>query len=225
MVTKIIRRGISVTVSIGENKLQMKHLTFLFLVLLFISSACAPARKPVVTPSIQVSQSTAIATSSPTLADPTITPRPTNTISLSPTHPPVGIFPVEFYPPLVLDYGPGQWVDKSEYGNTKMMNNFLQHSVLESCTIGPMGPSGFWPEDMTDKKLGSITYQVQYDQVTSTGESVSYYFAISAPGAGIDNDTGIAHFAVISNPSQADGCKAAAEDVLATLRRADHPAQ
>ena len=116
-------------------------------------------------------------------------------------------------------------MDKSEYGNTKMMINFLQHSVLESCTIGPMGPSGFWPEDMSDKKLGSITYQVQYDQITSTGESVSYYFAISSTGARIDNDTGIAHFSVISNPSQAEGCKAAAEDVLATLRRADHPAQ
>ncbi len=138
-----------------------------------------------------------------------------------PTFPPAGIFAIKFYPPLVLDYPTDQWVDKSEYNNLQMMVNFLQNRELESCVIGPMGPSGFWPESTIDKRLGSIDYQAQLDQKTDTGDWISYYFAISAPAGIIDNEIGTAHFFVKSNPAEAKKCRVAAEDVLATLHRSD----
>lgn len=203
----------------------MKRTAFNLLVWLALLSACSPADQQVLTPTKEASLSPATATYEPAVPDPTATSRPTRTISPSPSLPPEGILAVQFYPPLVLDFDPDQWEDKSEYGYTKMIVNYLQHRELDSCTIGPMGPSGFYPEGMTGKVLGSIEFQVQSDQAASTSQWVSYYFAITAPGGRIVNESGIAHFAVMYIPSQAEGCKAAAEEVLAALRRADNPAQ
>jgi len=196
----------------------MKHLTFLLFVCLFIFSACTPADQQIDASSSQPSHLPATASASPIPADPTITPRPTKTITPNPTQPPEGIFAIKIYPLLVLDYDPLLWDDLSEYSNTEWMINFLQHRELDTCRIGPMGPSGFWPEDMAEKKLGNIDYQVKYDQVDSTGGRASFYFAMDAIGGRIENEFGIPHFAVMYDPSQAEGCKAAAEDVLATLR-------
>jgi hypothetical protein len=137
--------------------------------------------------------------------------------------PPAGVFAIKFYPPLVLDYPADQWVDKSEYDNTEMMVNYLQNQELKTCAIGPMGPSGFYPESMKDVTLGNIDYQVLLDQNTTSGDTISYYFAISTSTGSIENDVGIAIFDVQSTPAEAKNCRAAAEKVLATLRRADQP--
>lgn len=146
---------------------------------------------------------------------------PTETITPSPTLPPAGVFAIKFYPPLVLDYPTDQWVDKSEYENTEMMVNYLQNQELKTCTIGPMGASGFYPENMEETTLGGIQYQYVQDQTSSTGNVNSYYFALSSLNGNIESEAGIPHFYVQSSPTDAEKCKTAAEEVLATLRRAD----
>lgn len=206
----------------------MKKLIYPLLFCIALFSACSSPNQLQPTLSVQFSPSppmTKTSTPEPTFI-PTDTaalpsPTPTETITPSPTFPPAGIFAIKFYPPLVLDYPTDQWVDKSEYNNLQMMVNFLQNRELESCVIGPMGPSGFWPESTIDKRLGSIDYQAQLDQKTDTGDWISYYFAISAPAGIIDNEIGTAHFFVKSNPAEAKKCRVAAEDVLATLHRSD----
>lgn len=141
----------------------------------------------------------------------------TDTITPSPTLPPAGVFAIKFYPPLVLDYPTELWLDKSEYDNPQMMVNYLQNKELKTCTIGPMGASGYYPENMKDITLGNIHYQVLLDQKTTDGKAVSYYFANIA----VENEGGIPHFAVLSSQTEAKKCKAAAEEVFATLSQAD----
>jgi len=45
-------------------------------------------------------------------------------------------FELYFYRPLVVDYDPAVWEDRSEPDNKEMMVNYLQHRERESCTIG-----------------------------------------------------------------------------------------
>lgn len=207
----------------------MKRLIYLSLLIgIALFTACSSRNRPQPTSSAQVDPSpTSAAASTPTPDSTAAAPRPTGTaappspaptetVTPQPTLPPTGVFAIKFYPPLVLEYPPEQWLDQSEYHNTQRMVNYLQHKALESCTINPMGPSGFWPEDMVDLRLGSIDYQVQLDQKLTTGEWVSYYFAISAPGI-IDDEIGVPVFSVVSAPADAEKCRAAAEAVLATL--------
>ncbi len=94
-----------------------------------------------------------------------------------------------------------------------MMINYLQNRELKTCIIRPMGASGFYPDNMEEMTLGNIRYQVLLDQKTTDGNAVSYYFA------NIKNEGGV--FAVLSSQTEAKKCRAAAEEVLATLRRAD----
>jgi hypothetical protein len=213
----------------------MKKWIYPLLFWMALSSACSSPNPSQSTPSIQASplpsmtiMSTPKPISTATASLPTDTaalpsPISTDTSTPSPTHPPAGIFAVNFYPPLVLDYPTEQWLDKSEYDNTQMMVNYLQNKELKTCTIGPMGPSGFYPENMQDVTLGNITYQRLLDQKTNTGNLVSYYFALSSSVGSIENEVGIAHFDVQSSPAEAKECRVASEEVLTTLRRTDQP--
>ncbi len=151
----------------------------------------------------------------------TTTIRPTDTVMPSPTPPPAGTFVIKFYPPLVLDYPTDQWIDKSEYNNTEIMINYLQNIELTTCTITPMGASGFYPENMNEIILGNIRYQILPDQKITAGNMASYYFAISSSKGSIKGGAGIPHFVVQSSPLEGEKCRIAAEKVLATLRRPD----
>jgi hypothetical protein len=150
----------------------------------------------------------------------TFTPPPP-TPTPGPTTPPAGTFAIKFYPPLVLDYPTDQWIDKSEYDNTQMMINFLQNSELMTCTINPMGPSGFYPDNMQEINLGGIRYQILLNQHLTNGTVANYYFAfITYKGIG-EHLPGLPHFAVQSSPTEAEKCRTAAEEVLATLQSPD----
>jgi hypothetical protein len=186
-----------------------------------VSTAGAPS----IIPSFPATQKP---TFTPTVPPPTGTAAPpsptsTETSTPSPTPPPAGVFAIKFNPPLVLDYSTDQWIDKTEYVNTEKMVNTLQYRELESCSIGPMGPSGFYPDKMKEVRLGSIDYQILPDQKTTGGNAVSYYFALRTSNGSIENDVGIAHFSVQSSPAESKQCRAAAEEVLGTLRRATQP--
>ena len=141
----------------------------------------------------------------------------------SPTRPPTGTFSIIFYPPLVLNYPADLWIDKSEYDNTERMVNYLQNKDLKTCAIFPIGPSGFYPDNMKEITLGDIHYQILLNQTTTNGNAISYYFAISAPKGSIESEAGIPHFDVQSSPKEATQCKEEAEIILATLHRADQP--
>lgn len=206
----------------------MKKLIFPLLFCIALFSACSSPNRLQPTLSVQFSPSPPMTKTS--IPEPTFiptdtavlpSPTPTETITPSPTFPPAGIFAIKFYPPLVLDYPANQWVDKSEYNNTEMMVNYLQNQDLKTCTIGTMGPSEFYPDSMKDVTLGNIGYQVLLDQNTTSGDTISYYFAISTSTGSIENDVGIAIFDVQSTPAEAKKCRVAAEDVLATLHRSD----
>lgn len=132
-------------------------------------------------------------------------------------------FDLYFYRPLVVDYDPAVWEDRSEPDNKEMMVNYLQHRELASCTIGARGASGFYPENTQDVTLGDITYQV-YVQEIASGAVVQDYFFKSAPTDTFDevlNTMGIPILEVQYQPSEEQDCLAAAEEVFATL----HPSE
>ena len=192
-------------------------------------AACSSPSQLQSTPAIQITPLPSITTTStpkptsiPTVDRATNTTSPPSpslidTITPSPAFPPEGVFAIKFYPPLVLDYPAEQWLDQSEYDNTQMMVNYLQHRKMKTCTIGPMGASGFYPGNMDEIMLGSMGYQVLLDQQTTDGKVASYYFAK------IENEAGIPHFAVQYIPEEAEECRSAAEAVLATIRSPDQP--
>lgn len=152
-------------------------------------------------------------------ADKLLAPEETETAEeVSPTG--LAEFELYFYRPLVVDYDPEVWEDRSEPENTEMMVNYLQHRQLESCTIGVRGPSGFYPEDMQEVTLGDITYQV-YEQELSGGAVVRDYFFKSATTEAFEevfNTVGVSILQVQYHPSERRDCLAAAEEVFATLR-------
>lgn len=206
----------------------MGKLIFILIFWIALLSACTSPNQLQSTQSVQVSASpsmtitytpksvsTATSTSRPVDTAMPPAPTPTDTITPSSALPPAGVFVIKFYPPLVLDYSTELWLDKSEYDNTQMMVNYLQNKELKTCNIGPMGASGYYPENMKDITLGNIHYQVILDQKTTDGNAVSVYFA------DIQNEAGIPHFSVQSSTAEAKRCGAAAEAVLATLRQAD----
>jgi LysM repeat protein len=134
-------------------------------------------------------------------------------------------FDLYFYRPLVVNYDPAIWEDRSEPGNQEKMVNYLQHRALENCTVSVRGPSGFYPENMPDLTLGEITYQVYQEQLAG-GTIVRDYFFKSATTddfAEVVKTLGIPIFAVQYNPSEAPDCHLAAETLFATLHPSVQP--
>jgi len=136
------------------------------------------------------------------VSDATATPENVNTI---------GEFKLIFYPPLVMNYEVQSWTDKSEYNNSSIKINYLQHQKLEACTIGVQGPSGFYPEDMKTVTLGKIVYQVFTQE--SSGKINTFYFAQNTT----TSEGNIPILIVQSDASEDDECRAEAEKVLASL--------
>lgn len=176
--------------------------------LLTLLAACAAQPQPTLTAAPAI----ATATLPPTAA-PLASPTPAS------TQPPEGIFALKFYPPLVLEYDPTAWSDASEYNNPLMMVNFLQHRALQSCSIGVMGPSGFYPSPMQPQTVGEIEYDTFRQEGVQSGQTNIYYFALDASLTEIHNTAGIPILVVQAYPAEIDLCQADAEIVLATLRR------
>lgn len=133
----------------------------------------------------------------------------------TPTQVPAGLFLVQNYMPLSLDYDTSLWVDKSEYSNTETRMNHLQSKQMNSCILGPIGASGFYPSpdrivDLNGNQYEVVEVRTQQDRV------VIYYFAISVID-GYDSEISIPVFNVIANASELHECVRIAEDVLSTL--------
>jgi hypothetical protein len=186
-------------------------------------AACTQAELPPL-PTITLvpaSQTPEIAETATRTPRPSATARPTRTATVQPTLPPEGIFSLKIYPLLILTYDSQLWADHSQSDDSEKMVNYLQHRRFSTCLLAPLGPSGYFPENMDEKVIGDITCQVALDQKLTNGELASHYFALSSAAGNIQygHNDGIAVFSVTSSAEEAADCRAAAEEVLATLRR------
>ncbi len=111
-----------------------------------------------------------------------------------------------------MNYDSELWEDKSEYGNSNMIINYLENQKINSCTLGVQGPSGFFPENMDFITLGKISYQVYTQE--SSDKINTFYFADNLT----TTDGNIPSLVVQSGKSQAHDCKVEAEKVLSSLR-------
>ncbi|MCL4560963.1 MAG: hypothetical protein M1281_10150 [Chloroflexi bacterium] len=160
-------------------------------------------------------------------AGPGSTPRTPTPQASTPTSKPAsaltpGVFALQYYPPLVMEYDPNLWLDKSEPDNPSMYVNFLQFKKLASCTIGVSLPSGMNPMPFETVRLGDVVYDVYTFPHADTGTITNVYYANHAvPGA--DYSIGIPMPMIESNLSEWDECKALGEQVLATLHSSSTP--
>jgi hypothetical protein len=149
------------------------------------------------------------------LAFPDLTPKTTLSVDRKTPVPP-GVFVLEFYPPLVMDYDITLWTDESQYENQAKMINYLQAQNLDTCTIGPIGPSGFYPSPDEIVQLNGVRYQVKTLADTPHGFVSTFYFK-DASLSGYDSDTRIPVLELLANPDELKQCKNRAEIVLANL--------
>jgi hypothetical protein len=146
------------------------------------------------------------------------TPSPTSTATTVPTLTP-GVFSLQWYKPLVMDYDPNAWVDKSEPGNPDRYVNTLQSREVASCTIGVKLPSGWGDYPYQTVQLGKIDYTVYTFPDTPPGSITADYFADNSL-TGYDYGIGTPIPMVQSSTSEWSRCKTIAEKVLATLHAA-----
>lgn len=144
-------------------------------------------------------------------------------VSVAPTAIPVpdlipGMFALQYYPPLVMEYDPEAWMDKSEPGNKQAYVNFLQSKELGSCTIGVNLPSGWGDYPHETVQLGHVNYTVYTfgDSPSSPGQITAIYFANQLVGA--DYRIGIPMPMISASNAEWNRCKMLGEVVLATLR-------
>jgi hypothetical protein len=144
-------------------------------------------------------------------------PSPTDTPI--PTAVPSGVFTLLFYPPLVMDYDPALWGDKSEYVDRSIMVNYLQAKDLSTCTIGVQGPTGFYGPHTTESiTFGDISYTllVLEDQLP---EFQSAYYLEEQTLSGYEYEQyGLPVLGVGASPDEWERCKMLAEEVLGTLQ-------
>ena len=160
---------------------------------------------------------------------PTITPRPattataflTPTVTLTPVPP--GVFILFFYDPLVMNYDPSLWVDKSNYGQWGenqspregvLIENYLQARDLASCTIGVQGPTDFQQATPEKVQLGDVGYQV----ITfRENNSVMAFYIEDQSLSRYNYEPGLPIPVIGASSAEWHACKAMAEKVLATL--------
>jgi hypothetical protein len=130
-----------------------------------------------------------------------------------------------FYPPLVINYDPSIWVDKSNYtewGENRqpsegvVIENYLQAKGLTSCRIGVQGPTGFQQVTPEYIRLGDIRYEVITFTNSSNGFVGSYYIEDRSLGE-YNYAPGLPILGVAAIPSEWKECKTLAEKVLSTL--------
>jgi len=140
---------------------------------------------------------------------------PTRTLTPTSVHP--GTIALKFYPPLVMDYDPAAWVDRSDYPNDQFVVNYLESQLLANCSIGVHGPSGIPPAPARAVTLGDVRYVVYtYDDSPWIGMSAWYIEDQSVPGH--DYSQGLPVLVIASGLEEWRECKSQAELVLASLR-------
>ena len=87
--------------------------------------------------------------------------------ALTPTPVPTGIFPLMFYPHLILEYDASEWT----------MVNYLQSRNLKTCAIGEQGPTDFngTPPVLMPVQLGNISYSVIFWEGAQAGDRSAWY--------------------------------------------------
>ena len=206
-----------------EIKLEMKCPIASLILLAGIYLAGCSLTQPVPSATVPPAASTPLRATATITRTPRPTPLPTYTrtatatISPSPTPVPEGIFALKFYPPTAMRYDPQTWRDRSEYDNSAMMVNHLQARNLKTCTIGPMGPSGFFPLPDKTIQLGENSFGVTLLDPAETADpqkQTAVYI-----NSGLLADYAIV-LAVTADQAQWAACQPLAEEVLATLHLA-----
>jgi hypothetical protein len=156
-------------------------------------------------------------TTTPTIKA-TITRIPSQTPTITPSPVPSGVFALKFYPPLIMNYDPDVWVDKSEYTNTDWMINYLQSISLITCKIGVQGPTDFnGPVTWEEVQIGELKFSIPKFEQTDTSGLMSAMYLENGSLEGYDYIPGIPIPVIISSSEEWTACKAIAEDVLKTL--------
>lgn len=148
----------------------------------------------------------------------TLSPFSINTIT--PTTVPLGVFAIMFYPPLVLDYEPSRWEDKSKYDDRSIIVNHLQAKELPTCILWIQGPTGFYDvKESEDILLQNISYtKLTLPESFSPDYSSVYYLAKNSFSGYNGELYGLPVFGIGSISSEWEECKGLGEKVLSTLR-------
>jgi hypothetical protein len=200
------------------------ELSILILAIFSTSQGCKTnVQTPRSTPTPQVLETASIATIIPAQTNTfttTLEIFPTSTITQTPTitqtQIPLGIFPLLFYPPLVMNYDPSAWEDKSHYTDLSVMVNYLEDRKLTTCILGVVGPSGNFPTPSEIIYLGKARYQVTIYEHQIDGKIYALYLQDKLL-SGYDHGIGAPVLGVAASPSEWLACKRAAEKILSTL--------
>lgn len=191
---------------------------------LIMSQSCAGSASPTPSLAAPTPEVTLTATNIPR---PTRMPISTSIPTITPTPVPTGVFVLFFYEPLVMNYDPSIWEDRSNYaewGTNRnpatgtIIENYLQAKDLKSCAIGVQGPTGFQGPHSTEiVRLGNIDYTVLTLQDSSPA-SIGAFYIVDQSLIGYNDDIhGLPVLGVGASPSEWKACKASAEKVLSTL--------
>jgi hypothetical protein len=137
----------------------------------------------------------------------------------SPTTVPSGVFAILFYPPLVMDYDPSKWDDKSEYTDRSIIVNYLQAKELSTCRVGIQGPTGFYGTHKTeDIILGGVYYTILLLPDSFSSDYVFLFYLEGKSLSGYNYELhGLPVFGIGSIPSEWEECNKLGEEVLSTL--------
>jgi hypothetical protein len=204
-------------------KSQLKIALTIFLIVLFLGQGCVgnATVMPSLVPSTTTITPTATKTSKPTH---TLRPSVTQTITVTPVPP--GVFVLFFYVPLVMNYDPSIWVDKSNYTewgeNQKpiegiIIENYLQALNLKLCQIGMVGPSGFFPSPEKIIRLGNVRFQFSTLENNEFGVKIGHYIEDQSLANYNYDRYGLPVMQITAKPSEWEECRALGEEVLATL--------
>ena len=142
-------------------------------------------------------------------------PTPNGSSDPQPTNSP-GVFMLLPYKPLVMEYDPSKWSDKSEHENTTQMVNFLESISLETCRVGIAGASGFFPDTTEPVQLGDVKYIMTTESDPATGLVTGYYFEDHSLD-GFNYEMGVAVITIQAHSDDWEACKTSGEYVLSTL--------
>lgn len=190
---------------------------------LIMSQSCAGSASPTPSLAAPTPEVTLTATNIPR---PTRMPISTSTPTITPTPVPTGVFVLFFYEPLVMNYDPSIWEDRSNYaewGTNRnpatgtIIENYLQARKLATCRIGVQGPTEFnAPVPSKIVLLGNIKYEVKTVDDSSSG-SVGAFYIDDESLADYDYINQLPVLGVGATPGEWNECKALAEEVLSTL--------
>jgi hypothetical protein len=131
---------------------------------------------------------------------------------------PAGTFTLILYPPLVLDYDPSQWLDRSDYRkNPPMLKNGLDSLQLPSCGLGILSHSGFFPAPDETVVLGDGRYLVASFSDLVPGEISTFYFEDEALPNFDYEKYGIPVLQVNALESEWKECRRLAEELIETI--------